>query len=276
MPAFDQLPTARILFAEETADVSPEVSAAAEPLAEFGPFTLTNSMLTMWLTMAALLAIAWFAVRRIRRDPEGALVPQGIQNVAEITIEFLDDLVTSSVGAKYARRMLPIGATLFIFIAVANWFSLLPGIGTIWLRTEVHGHLIAAPLFRPATADINMTLALAITAFLVIHISGVAAHGPFGHIKAMSQVPPMALVFIIIELFVVISLSFRLFGNLFAGEVVLNGPILAGFALGHVPLVGVAFLVLEVLFGLIQAVIFFMLSMVFTGQAVAERAHEAH
>ena len=92
----------------------------------------------------------------------------------------------------------------------------------------------------------------------------------------MSQVALLAPVFILIELFVVISLSFRLFGNLFAGEVVLNGPILAGFALGHIPLIGVVFLVLELLFGLVQAVIFFMLSMVFTGQAVAESGHEAH
>ena len=269
----DGRPTTEIRLAE---DVTPKVSAAAEPLAEFGPFTLTNSMLTMWITMATLLVVAWFAVRRIRRDPEAALVPQGLQNVAEMVVEFLDNLVISSVGAKYARRLLPIGATFFIFIVTANWFSLLPGIGTIWLRTEAHGHLIAAPLFRPATADINMTLALAITAFLVIHISGISVHGPWGHIKTMAQVPVLAPVFIIIELFLVISLSARLFGNLFAGEVVLNGPILAGFALGHIPLIGVAFLFLEVLFGLIQAVIFFMLSMVFAGQAVAEPAHEAH
>ena len=274
MPLVDSVQITATRFAE---DVSPHVSAAAEPLVEeFGPFILTNSMLTMWITMAALLIVAWFAGRRIRRDPEAALVPQGLQNVAEVAVEFLDDLVVSSVGAKYARRLLPIGATFFVFIAVANWFSLLPGIGTIWLRTEHNDHLIAAPLFRPATADINMTLALAIIAFLVIHISGISAHGPWGHLKAMSQVPALALVFIIIELFVVVSLSFRLFGNLFAGEVVLNGPILAGFALGHIPLIGAVFLVLEVLFGLIQAVIFFMLSMVFAGQAVAEPAHEAH
>ena len=274
MTVVDSVQTTATRFAE---DVSPHVSAAAEPLVEeFGPFTLTNSMLTMWITMAALLIVAWFAGRRIRRDPEAALVPQGLQNAAEMAVEFLDDLVVSSVGAKYARRLLPIGATFFVFIAVANWFSLLPGIGTIWLRTEHNGHLIAAPLFRPATADINMTLALAITAFLVIHISGISAHGPWGHLKAMSQVPALAVVFIIIELFVVVSLSFRLFGNLFAGEVVLNGPILSGFALGHIPLIGAVFLLLEVLFGLIQAVIFFMLSMVFAGQAVAEPAHEAH
>jgi len=275
VPTFGNAPSTHVQLAE-AADVAVKVSPSAEPLAPLGPITLTNSMLMMWITMGTLLVFAWLAARRIRHDPEAALVPQGLQNIAEMVVEFLDDLVRASVGAKYARRLLPIGATFFVFIVVANWLSVLPGVGTIWMWTEHHDHMIKAPLFRPATADINMTLALAITAFLVIHISGISAHGPLGHVKAMAQVPALAVVFIIIELFVVISLSFRLFGNLFAGEVVLNGPILAGFALGHIPLIGVVFLLLELLLGLIQAVIFFMLSMVFTGQAVAETGHEAH
>jgi F-type H+-transporting ATPase subunit a len=163
----------------------------------------------------------------------------------------------------------------------ANWFSLLPGIGTIWVPREAFhdGHLqtIAAPLFRPATADINMTLALSLTAFCVIHVSGIVQHGPIGHLKELSRIPFLAPVFIVIELFVVVSLAFRLFGNLFAGEVLLNAPVLFGFALGHIPLIGAIFLVLEMLFGLIQAVIFFMLSMVFTGLSVAEEpAHAEH
>jgi len=279
MAAVNQPTGENIRYAEDGADLAPHISAAAEPLGHFGPFTFTNSMLMMFITMALLLIVAWLSSRRIRQDPDGALVPEGLQNAAEAVVEFLDELVQSTVGTKFAQRLLPIGATFFIFILVANWFSLLPGIGTIWMVVpDPHdpAHEIAAPIFRPATADINMTLALAILAFLVIHVSGIRAHNPLGHIKEMSQVALLAPVFILIELFVVISLSFRLFGNLFAGEVVLNGPILAGFALGHIPLIGVVFLVLELLFGLVQAVIFFMLSMVFTGQAVAESGHEAH
>jgi len=279
MAAVNQPTGENIRYAEDGADLAPHISAAAEPLGHFGPFTFTNSMLMMFITMALLLIVAWLSSRRIRQDPDGALVPEGLQNAAEAVVEFLDELVQSTVGTKFAQRLLPIGATFFIFILVANWFSLLPGIGTIWMVVpDPHdpAHEIAAPIFRPATADINMTLALAILAFLVIHVSGIRAHNPLGHIKEMSQVALLAPVFILIELFVVISLSFRLFGNLFAGEVVLNGPILAGFALGHIPLIGVVFLVLELLFGLVQAVIFFMLSMVFTGQAVAESVHAAH
>ncbi|MDE2990681.1 MAG: F0F1 ATP synthase subunit A [Chloroflexota bacterium] len=279
MAAVNQPTGENIRYAEDGADLAPHISAAAEPLGHFGPFTFTNSMLMMFITMALLLIVAWLSSRRIRQDPDGALVPEGLQNAAEAVVEFLDELVQSTVGTKFAQRLLPIGATFFIFILVANWFSLLPGIGTIWMVVPDPldpTHDIAAPIFRPATADINMTLALAILAFLVIHVSGIRAHNPLGHIKEMSQVALLAPVFILIELFVVISLSFRLFGNLFAGEVVLNGPILAGFALGHIPLIGVVFLVLELLFGLVQAVIFFMLSMVFTGQAVAESGHEAH
>ncbi len=259
-------------------ELAPGISAAAEPLAEFGPFTLTNSMLTMWITMATLLIIVWFATRRIRRGTDEALIPRGLQNLVESVIEMLDELVTSTVGRRYAARLLPIGGTFFLFIVVANWFSLLPGVGTLWVPRELlhNGELetIAVPLFRPATADINMTLALALTAFVVIHSSGVAVHGPIGHIKAVAKLAFLSPVFIIIELFVVVSLSFRLFGNLFAGEVLLNGPVLFGFALGHIPLLGAVFLILEVLFGLIQGVIFFMLTMVFTGESVEEPAHE--
>ncbi len=260
--------------------LEPGISAAAETLWELGPIQLTNAMLTMWISMAALLAIAWFATRRIRANPEAALIPAGLQNLVEAVVEAIEDLVTSSVGQKYASRLFAFGATFLIFITFANWVSLLPGIGTIWVPREVvHGGeltTVAVPLFRPATADINMTLALALTAFLVIHASGVAVQGPIGHIKEVSKLALLAPVFIIIELFVIVSLSFRLFGNLFAGEVLLNGPVLFGFALGHIPLIGVMFLLLEVLFGLIQGVIFFMLSMVFTGEAVAEPAHDEH
>ncbi len=267
------------------AELAPHVSAAAEPLAgpwstPLGLFTVTNSMFTMWLTMAGILVLAWFATRRIRRDSDAALVPRGLQNVAEMVTEFLMDLVESTVGARYAKRVFAFGATFFVFITVSNWTSLLPGIGTIWIKSEVveDGHLetIAAPLLRPATADINMTIALAVTAFVVIHASGIASHGPLGHLRELTQVVFLAPVFIIIELFVIISLSFRLFGNLFAGEVLLNGPILGAFALGHLPLVGAVFLILEILFGLVQAVIFFMLSMVFTGQSVGPDTAEAH
>ncbi len=258
----------------------PKVSAAAETLWELGPIQLTNAMLTMWISMASLLAIGWFATRRIRANPESALIPAGLQNVIEAVVEAIEDLVTSSVGRRYAGRLFAFGATFLVFITFANWLSLLPGIGTIWVPREViHGGeltTVAVPLFRPATADINMTLALALTAFLMIHVSGIAVHGPIGHIKEVSKLVLLAPVFIIIELFVIVSLSFRLFGNLFAGEVLLNGPILFGFALGHIPLVGVFFLLLEVLFGLIQGVIFFMLSMVFTGQSVADEAGSEH
>ncbi len=262
--------------AEQLNALTPQVSVAAEPLAHFGPFDLTNSMLTMWITMAVMLVLAWAATRRIRRDPDAAMIPQGLQNVVEAVVESLAAMVESAVGRRYARRVFAFGATFFVFITISNWFSLLPGIGTIWIPVEHQGHEIAAPLFRPATADLNMTLALALTAFVVIHASGISSHGLLGHLKEMTQIAFLAPVFIIIELFVIVSLSFRLFGNLFAGEVLLNGPILAGFALGHIPLIGAVFLLLEILFGLIQAVIFFMLSMVFTGQAVGPESAEAH
>lgn len=264
---------------EEAAELAPKISEKAEVLFQLGPINFTNSLMTMWITMAVLLVLAFVATRRIRTNPEAALIPAGLQNVAESVIEMLERLVQQAMG-KYTSRMLPVSATFFIFIVAANWFSLLPGIGTIWIPVHEihHGEeiLVAAPLLRPATADLNMTLALAITAFLVIHGAGIAAHGPLGHFKEVSKLAALAPVFILIELFVVVSLSFRLFGNLFAGEVLLNGPMIAGLALGHIPLIGVIFLTLELLFGLIQGVIFTMLSLVFTSLSVATAAHEEH
>jgi len=264
---------------DEAAKLAPHVSDKAEVLTTFGPFNLTNSLLTMWITMALLLVLAWLATRRIRANPAVAMIPTGLQGLAELVLEGIENLVRPAMG-KYTVRMLPVTATFLIFILIANWFSLLPGVGTIWVPVqEMHqGHLrtVAAPILRPATADINMTLAMALLAFLVIHGAGVAVHGPWGHIKEVSKLAPLAPVFILIELFVVVSLSFRLFGNLFAGEVLLNGPLLFGFALGHIPFIGVIFLTLEILFGLIQAVIFSMLSLVFTSLSVATPAHAEH
>lgn len=264
---------------EEAAKLAPLISDKAEVLTTFGPFNLTNSMLTMWVTMAFILVLAWAATRRIRANPTAALVPTGLQNLAELVMEAIENLVRPAMG-KFTLQMLPVTATFLIFILIANWSSLLPGVGTIWIPVqEVHEgelHTIAAPILRPATADINMTLAMALLAFLVIHGAGVAVHGPWGHIKEVAKLAPLAPVFILIELFVVVSLSFRLFGNLFAGEVLLNGPLLFGFALGHIPFIGVIFLTLEILFGLIQAMIFSMLSLVFTSLSVATPAHAEH
>lgn len=245
--------------------MQPEFSLPAEPFCEgckLGPLVITNSMVIMLVIMIGLIAVAILVRRRL------SAVPGGLQNFMEFIFEAVDNVVQPALG-KNAARLFPLIASFFIFILFANWFSLLPLVGTIgWI--EHHGdERILVPFLRPATADLNMTVALALAAFLVIHISGIAAHGPWGHLKGLSNGLVLAPVFVVIELFVIVSLSFRLFGNLLAGEV------LIGISSWILPVAGVGFLVLELLFGLIQAVIFTMLTLSFTSVSIGASAEHS-
>ncbi len=255
--------------------MQPEISPPAEPLCHdcvFGPllvgdanvmrFVITNSMMIMLVVMLGLIIVA-FTVRRSLRT-----VPGGLQNFMEFLMEAVDGVVQPALG-KHAARLFPLMASFFIFILFSNWFSLLPFVGTIGRIEEHGGHDVLIPWLRPATADMNMTLALALIAFLTIHVSGIMSHGPFGHLKELSQNLLLAPIFIVIELFVIVSLSFRLFGNLFAGEVLL------GVASWILPIVGVGFFLLEVLFGLIQAIIFTMLTLSFTSVSIGTSEQHA-
>ncbi len=245
--------------------MQPEVSLPAEPLCEhceLGPLLITNSMAVMFVVMLSFIIVA-FAVRR-----RMAAVPGGLQNFMEFLLEAVDGMIQPALG-RFANRLFPLIATIFIFILFANWFSLVPLVGTIGRIEQHEGHEVLIPFLRPATADLNMTLALALVAFFTIQITGIVAHGPIGHLKALSQNVLLAPVFIVIELFVIVSLSFRLFGNLLAGEV------LIGISSWMLPIVGVGFLLLEVLFGLIQAVIFTMLTLSFTSVSIGTSEQHA-
>jgi len=245
----------------------PEFSIAAERIcsscnlelpAGLGQLIITNSMVMMIVVMAILLSVGLMVKRTV------SLVPGTIQNIAEMIIEFIDGMIEPALG-PYARSRFPIVASFFIFILFSNWMSLLPFVGTVGYMGEHHGKEVLIPYIRPATADLNMTLALAFAAFVLIHSSGIGSHGLIGHFKAMAQSSwLLAPIFLLIEVFVIVSLSFRLFGNLFAGEVLLG---LAGWAF---PLVGVVFLMLEVIFGLIQAIIFTMLTLSFASVAIGD------
>jgi len=246
----------------------PDFSIKAEPICHgcewetpLGLFRLTNSMVIMFVVMAALILPALLVRRNV------GLVPGTAQNVMEFILEAVEGLVGSALG-RFGRQLYPLIASFFILILFSNWFSLLPLVGTIgWI--EVHdGHEVMIPFLRPATADINFTLALAISAFLVIHSTGIRSHGPWGHIKAVAQNSPLLFpIFVVIELFVIVSLSFRLFGNLFAGEVLLGLANWQGWVVGSI------FLVLELLFGLIQAIVFTMLTVSFTSVSIGSEEH---
>jgi F-type H+-transporting ATPase subunit a len=245
-------------------------SMAAEALFHIGPFTVTNTMLTTWVVIAFLTVLAILATRRMALVPESRL-----QNLMELIIEFLLDLSEKTAGPRVGRAVFPLIATLFIFILTANWFGILPIVGTITLCDPHHpGHCV--PVFRAATSDLNITAAMALIAITTVQVVGVTVNGVRGYLKELTTPLLLAPIHLIGEISHVVSLSARLFGNIFGGEVLL----VVMFAL--VPyFVPIVFMGLEMFFGFIQALIFSVLTIVYIalaagGHGGGEEHAEAH
>lgn len=236
------------------------ISLPAETIVKIGPVPLTDSNLMMLVVMAGL--ILWFGLALRKR----ALVPGGAQNLVEAIVEWLWGLVEGAAGKRVGRRIFPLVATLFIFIIVANYAGLLPFVGTVGFHNH-EGEFI--PFLRSPNADLNMTLAMALITFVVVQISGVTANGLGGYLKHLLTPIPLAPLHIVGELARIISLSFRLFGNIFGGEVLMT----VIYSLTYV-VIPVVFWSLELLFGFIQAMIFSMLTLAYIVLAVS--AHEEH
>lgn len=253
---------------------------AAEPLFNIGSMPVTNALINAWLGVAFFVTLAGVLRSKIR------MVPRGLQNAAEWTLEFMlgfFDQVTHS--REKSERFLPLVGTLFVFILFSNWIGLLPGIGTIGMWLRVHGGVELVPIFRPANSDLNMTLAMAVLAVSASHVFGIISIGFFRHIGKFIQLAnvfksilkgPMAILTALIEFFVgileiiseiakMVSLSLRLFGNIFAGEVLLT--VMAGLIAVLVP---TPFMLLELIVGLIQATVFAMLTLVYLHVATSE------
>jgi F-type H+-transporting ATPase subunit a len=286
------------------------VELAAEKLFDIGPISFTNSMLTMLIVMAAVLLVFGSIARRAQ------LVPSRGQGILELIIEFLLGLVEGTAGRRVGRRIFPLIAGIFIFIAFANYSGLLPGVGTIgyWHEegaavTEEHGaeeeeasaakiaaiggagapaparaaeegeepHKVLVPFLRPPNADLNMTLAMALLTFTVVQVAGIKLHGVGGRIKHMADpwwIFPLEL---IQEFARIISLSFRLFGNVFAGEVLLAVmyAMATAIKIAIIPvLFPVVFLGLELLFGTIQALVFALLTLIYITLAAGGHGEE--
>lgn len=229
---------------------------APEELFHIGPLNVTNSMVTTVLVVLLLAALAFFLSRGMK------LIPGRRQNLLEAIVEALLGLVEGAAGRRVARIILPLIGTLFIYIITANWFALLPGIGTILFGEGDH----KVPLLRAPNSDYNMTFAMALLVMVIVQIAGFTAHGFLGHLKEYRNP------FNIIDEFArLLSLSVRLFANVFAGEVLVSVMLalsfLAFFAVIPV-VVPTVFLGLEVFFGLIQAVVFALLSLIYITLAV--------
>ncbi len=233
------------------------ISISAEPVLSFAGFPVTNSMLTSLIVSGLLIAFAlWVRVSLKKTDH-----PTGIQNLAEMIIEALYNLVQSVTGnAEKTNLFFPFIATFFLFILVNNWFGLIPGVGTVGFFEKTGEHVFI-PYLRAGTADINMTLALALISVTFIQIFGVKYLSIGYFSKFINFSNPLNFVVgileIVSELSRIISFAFRLFGNIFAGEVLLAVMTYLTKIIGPMPFYG-----MEIFVGFIQALVFAMLSVV--------------
>jgi F-type H+-transporting ATPase subunit a len=246
-------------FAQTAAEAS---TAAPQPPAELlfqiAGMPVTNTIFTAWVVIAILVLFAYFSTRNMRTNPTGW------QNVWELIIELWVGVSEQTMGRRRGRRFMPLVATAFLFILFSNWFGTLP-IGYFVVR-NAEGQEV--PIFRSADSDLNVTAAMAIMMIVIAEAFEFKSLGLLGYLKGLFLPNPMRW----LEIFTrPLSLSFRLFGNIFAGEVLL------ATILSVAPYVMFVFLALELFVGLIQALIFSMLSLVFLSIAtVHEDAHEAH
>ena len=315
---------------------TPHIAIKPETIDSFGPFDLTNTVLTSWIVVLVLIAVVYLGTRR--RE----LVPRGFQNVFEAALEAFYNLVVSVAGEKNGRRFFPVVATIFFFVLASNWLSLLPVFNVIGLvkegehgfvmekadvgplpvgyvsfsgpgglsgdtideddpaaseqfaKAKEEGKLVGEliPLFRGPNTDLNTPLALAIVSAIAVESWGIASLGlrtyggkffnlggvfrglfrlNFGQMFQGAIDAFVGVLELISELVRLLSFTFRLFGNMFAGEVVI---LMFTFL---TPLVlTIAFYGLELFVGVIQAFIFAMLTLVFGVMAVTHGEHAAH
>ncbi|MBI3273675.1 MAG: F0F1 ATP synthase subunit A [Candidatus Colwellbacteria bacterium] len=246
-----------------------EISIRAEELFKIGNLPVTNSVLLGWITLVMLLVLAFFLKNNL------SLIPGKLQSVFELVTEEILKLMDSVLGNRYISiRYFPLIATIFLFVLASNWMGLLPGVGSIGIFHHLEGgkESTLIPLFRAPSADLNFTIALATISVLSVNLLGVMAIGFFKHFsKFFNFSNPISfftgVLEFISEFVKIVSFSFRLFGNVFAGEVLL---VIVAFLFPYV--IPVPFLFLEIFVGFIQALIFSMLTLVFVGIATSVEA----
>lgn len=236
------------------------ISLAAETIGHIGPLPITNSLLMTWVVMGMLFVLAIASARKL------SLIPNYLQSIVEIVIEGLYSFFSTVVG-HHVKMIFPLVASLFLFIIVSNWVGLLPGVGTIGFTEQVAHGTEFVPLLRGPTADLNMTIALAIIAVIAMQYFGFKTLGlKYSHRFFNIKNPILGFVGfleIISDLSKVISFAFRLFGNIFAGEV-----LLAVMAFLMPFIAPMPFLMLELFVGFIQALVFSTLTSVFINVAL--------
>jgi F-type H+-transporting ATPase subunit a len=268
-----------------------------------GEVPLVNTLPTLLITVVLIVVLAFFTNRSMRQSQRTNLVPRGIGNLMEAFFELIYNLTEGSAGAKWAPVIFPWFATIMFYVLFANLLKLIPGFESIGVIHEAHGGGHAtAPLFgnwsnilpaegehmlvpfvRGISVDLNFTVALALISVVMIQVVGFRAQG-FGYLskffntRTMFKAPffgamdfLVGLLELISELSKILSFAFRLFGNMFAGIVLV--AIVAGL-LGKISILPSMIMMFELFVGLIQAFVFGMLTMVFMAQATQGHGHE--
>ncbi len=248
--------------AHQTTKSLVQISINPEPLFHIGNFTVTNSLFTAFILTLLLIGFALFAYRKGFK-----LIPDKLQSFLELFIEMFLSMIESIAGSSKARTFFPWITTFFIYILLGNWIGLLPGVGTIGIIENLPGHgEVFVPIIRGVNADLTTTLALGLTSVMLTQYYGLKTLGTNYLTKFFNFKSGVGFFVGILELISefakVISFAFRLFGNIFAGEVLLMviSALIPVFA-------SIPFLGLEVFVGFIQAFVFATLSLVFFNMA---------
>lgn len=232
---------------------------ASEVIGHIGVLPVTNTLLVTWATTLILVVISIAATRKMQ------LVPSGLQNFMEAVVEFGYNFTQDLAGEK-TKYFFPICMSFLLFIVTANWLGLVPGFGTI----TIHGE----PLLRSINSDLNTTLALALISAVTTHIFAIKFLGIKNYLAKWFTLNPIYLFVGLLELVSeftkVVSLSFRLFGNIFAGEIVLST--ISNIFAFVLPL---PFYFLEIIVGFVQAAVFMLLSLAFM-VILAEKHNTEH
>jgi len=249
-----------------------DISLAAETVFHIGNFPVTNTLLMTLILSLIIIISSYFLKNNLK------LIPRGFQNIVEYILEAFLNLIDSVThNRKQSNKFFPIVVTIFIFVILSNWIELAPGLGTIGINEAHNGKIVLIPFIRSVSADLNATLAIALISVFSVQFLGIATIGIVKYAKRFFvsplRKPYLVGTFVgglelISEFAKIISFSFRLFGNIFAGEVLLI------VMLGLVPyLIPLPFLFLELFVGFVQALVFSMLTLVFLKMGTTEIAH---
>ena len=275
-----------LAFLPLAASGGPPVPPAATTFFQIGPLPVTSSMIAVWGVAAVILAVLMLGTRRM------ALVPTGAQNLVEAVVDGVHGMLSGLLEPKVVRWALPLIGTYFIFILLSNLVDLLPGTGSIGYGHAKEGGLpfaldhVERPLIRPPTADANLTVAMAVIYFIMSTIWALRYNGPVGLVKHIFGVKgkiggfllvPMAVIFFIVGIVEVISimirpvsLSMRLYGNIYGGENVLT--LMIKMLPGGIA--AVPFYFLELIVCTVQAIVFTMLCVAFTATLCSHSEEE--